>query len=117
MDLNEKLALVESLHKQMSFLGNLSSEIDQIHTTQREVRHELVLLKRDEGSLNNSLADTKQHLNRMQSALEKLDDTIAADVAAGRADSISIISDVPGWRRLRHWEGRVLRNLTTPETV
>ena len=43
--------------------------------------------------------------------------TIAADVAAGRADSISIISDVPGWRRLRHWEGRVLRNLSTPETV
>ena len=80
-DLKEKLAMVDSLDKKLSLLGNLSSEIDQIHTTQRETRHELVLLKRDEGSLSNSLADTKQHLNRMQSALDQLSDTIAADVS------------------------------------
>lgn len=80
VDIEEKLAIVESLDKKLSLLGNLSSEIDQIHTTQREVRHELVLLKRDKGTINNSLADTRQHLNRMQAALEKLNVTIAADV-------------------------------------
>ena len=72
--------MVDSLDKKLALLGNLSSEIDQLHTTQREVRHELVLLKRDEGSLNNSLADTKQQVNRMQSALDKLCGTIVTDV-------------------------------------
>ena len=80
-DLEEKLAKVDSLEQKLSLLGNLSSEIDQIHTTQRETRHELVLLKRDEGSLSNSLADTKQHLGRAQSVLDQLSDTIASDVS------------------------------------
>ncbi len=89
-DLEEKLATVDSVDKKLSLLGNLSSEIDQLHTTQREVRQELALLKRHEGNLNNSLADTKQHLNRMQSALDKVNGTIATDVTpfASRLQSL-----------------------------
>ena len=80
-DLEDKLAKVADLEQKLSLLGNLSSEIDQIHTTQRETRHELVLLKRDGGSMSNSLADTKQHLGRMQSVLDQLGETIASDVS------------------------------------
>ena len=74
-------AVPPDLEKKLGLIAGLAAEIDQIHGALRESKHELVLLKRGNGSLSNSLADRTTDLSRLKADVERLSDTVAKDVA------------------------------------